>query len=117
MTACPAAGGQGDDAPAPPSRAELGLEARALGQGWLLEQARRDRVRDRLVALARDPASRPRLALAAACALIQADLAQQRLELDRRRQQAAAEDLDLAALCEEAAARARDRLQSRDRDP
>lgn len=113
----PPPGGQGDGPPGAPSRAELALEARAAAAGWLVDQAQRDRVRDRLVALACDPASRPRLALAAARALIQADLAQQRLELDRRRQEAAAEDLDLATLCEEAAARARDRLQSRDRDP
>jgi hypothetical protein len=111
MTQAPGGMG-GDSAPSPAEVVrDVRLKVRALVRGWRLSPEMQEEVAgslcDQLISLD------PRYAIQAARALMQGDLAQQRLDLDRERLEGAKSEVSLADLVEAAEHRAEERVRER----
>jgi hypothetical protein len=78
--------GEESDEPGPAFTSEIRLEQRALANGWVQDQGTRERIFERLAGIVLNPRSKPRDVNSAGKTLIQADIAQQRIEFARTEQ-------------------------------
>ncbi len=108
-------GSGGRNAPKPTAR-DVRLRSKALTKGWLLAPEKQEEVASLLCDAATDPATQLRYKIQAARALIHADLAQQRLDLDRERAEGVKSEVPLADLVAEAEKRAEERIRERERE-